>query len=48
MGGVSKSMLALDITIIDIKEQHIERFKVIVEFLRKSTSLSNCSPQSVS
>ncbi len=48
IGGVSKSMLALDEAIVDIKEHHIERLKVIVEFLRKSTSLSNCSPQSVS
>ena len=41
-------MLALDIATIDIKEHQIERLKVIVEFLRKSTGLSKISCQSVS
>ena len=41
-------MLALDIAIIEIQEHQIERLKVIVKFLRKSTGLSKISFQSVS
>src|SRR5699024_7541849 len=47
-GGVSKSMLASDVTIIDIKEHQIEYFKVIIKLLRETTGLSNGSSQSVS
>jgi len=31
IGGVLKSMLASDVTIIDIKEHQIEYFKVIIK-----------------
>ena len=31
LGGVLKSMLALDIAIIDVKEHQIEYFKVIIK-----------------
>ena len=48
IGGVSKSMLPLDEAIIDMKEHHIERLKVIIELFREATCLSNCSPQPVS
>jgi hypothetical protein len=43
MGGVLKSMLASDITIIDIKEHQIKDFKVIIELFRETTGSSNGS-----
>jgi hypothetical protein len=46
--GVSKSMLPLYEAIIDIKEHHIERLKVIIELFREATGFSNGSPQPVS
>jgi len=41
-------MLALDEAIVDIKEHHIERLKMIIKLLRKSTGLSKSAFQSVS
>ncbi|WP_225735379.1 ABC transporter substrate-binding protein, partial [Psychrobacter sp. FME5] len=35
VGGVLKSMLALDVAIIDVKEHHIKHFEVIIELLRE-------------
>ena len=43
IGGVSKSMLTLDIPIINVKEQHIKDLKMVIELFRETTSFSKGS-----
>ena len=43
VGGVSKSMLTLDIPIINVKEQHIKDLKMVIELFRETTSFSKGS-----